>query len=95
MLEIPWRRAVARCGLRGSDGIQGVANFVAPAVGQLRFCVRRRLAAIFANPRCPARHDGEMLAALSLNIAKKKSRARARFVCFSGSRRRLSSRERR
>ena len=55
MLEIPWRRAVARCGLRGSDGIQGAANFCGAGGLTAAFRAGDGLADIFSSPRC---HNG-------------------------------------
>ena len=52
MLEIPWRRAVARCGLRGSDGIQGAANFCGAGGLTAAFRAGDGLADIFSSPRC-------------------------------------------
>ena len=51
MLEIPWRRAVARCGLRGSDGIQGAANFCGAGGLTAAFRAGDGLADIFSSPR--------------------------------------------
>ena len=74
MLEIPWRRAVARCGLRGSDGIQGAANFCGAGGLTAAFRAGDGLADIFSSPRC---HNAVQMmpAHVHLELAKNPSRS--------------------